>query len=227
MKVAICIPSQDYLHIDFMMSVLVMQRAITVTPPTPEDKEVDYNIFIRRSSLLIGSRTELAKDALDWGADWILWLDSDMKFPAGTIHHLFKSGKNLVGANYVKRQLPTTPVSVDYDKKFIRTDPDSTGLVKAASGGFGVLLVKADLFRNTPLPWFDTVWLEDGSLMGEDVFFFTRVKHYTGEDLWIDHDLSQQVIHVGSFDYHNRLAQATIDEMEKLNNVQDTGSSLQ
>jgi hypothetical protein len=62
-------------------------------------------------------------------------------------------------------------------------------------------------------PWFDTVWLENNDLMGEDVFFFKKIKHFLNVPLMIDHDLSQEVRHIGTFEYHNRLAKATIEDM--------------
>lgn len=224
MKIAICIPCTDVVYMDFMMSLLALQDALN---RNPVHKNQNINIFIHRSSLLIGSRTDLAKDALDWGADWILWLDSDMVFPADLLHRLMKTKRSVVAANYVKRSMPTTPVTTDADRHYIRTDPESTGLQEADTTGFGALLVKADIFRKVPLPWFDLVWLEDGTLLGEDVFFFKKIKHYLNATLWIDHDTSQLVRHIGTFEYHNRLAVASIQETEKQNNVNDSSSSLQ
>jgi hypothetical protein len=73
-------------------------------------------------------------------------------------------------------------------------------------------------------PWFDTVWMENNDLLGEDVFFFKKVKHELGISLYIDHDLSQLVRHIGTFEYHNRLAKATIEDMLS-RGEQDVGSS--
>lgn len=215
-KVAICIPAGDYVVVDFIHSLLALQGFIYDFNRRAEEQgwnTLDVNVFIFRSSLLIGSRTELVKDALKWGADWILWLDSDMAFPPDTLSRLLDRKLPIVAANYVKRGLMSTPVTVDYDRRFVRTDPDSTGLEEVASTGFGVLLVTADVYRQLDFPWFDTVWLENNDLMGEDVFFFEKVRHFLDIKLFIDHDLSQLVRHVGTFEYHNRLAKATIDDM--------------
>lgn len=215
-KVAICIPATDYIVVDFMHSLLAMQAFVNDWNKEAEKKEwktLDVNVFIFRSSLLVGSRTELVKDALKWGADWILWLDSDMAFPPDTLLRLIDRKLPLVGANYVKRGLMSTPVTTDKDRRFLRTDPEDTGLEEADSTGFGVLLCTADIYRKMEFPWFDTVWMENNELLGEDVFFFKKVKHELGISLYIDHDLSQLVRHIGTFEYHNRLAKATIEQM--------------
>jgi len=210
MKIAICVPCGDMLHMDFVMSLLAMQSALH-TNPVVEDQ--DINIFFQRSSILIKSRHDLAVNALDWGADWILWLDSDMAFPADTLHKLLHNKEDIVGANYVSRAVPTVPTAVDSERRYIRTDPDSTGLQAAEWVGFGCLLTKADIFRNLPFPWFDFVWINEGKdIFGEDVFFFQKAKHFLKKQLYIDHDLSQMVRHVGVFEYHNRLALATVED---------------
>ena len=51
-------------------------------------------------------------------------------------------------------------------------------------------------------------------MMGEDVFFFHKMRHFTDHRLFIDHDASQHVSHIGTFEYSNALADATWDEIE-------------
>jgi hypothetical protein len=216
-KVAICIPCTDYLPVDFVHSLLALQAFTTDWNKGAKEKgwnELDVNAFIFRSSLIVGSRTELVKDALQWGAEWILWLDSDMAFPPDTLARLLERKHHMVGSNYVKRGIPTMPVTTGLQKEFVRTDPETTGLQEVSTTGFGVMLMSADIFRKLELPWFDTVWLEDNKLMGEDVFFFKKAKAFLGLSPWIDHDLSQLVRHIGTFEYFNRLAKATMEEFE-------------
>ena len=212
MKIAICVPCGDMIHTEFVMSLLGMQLAM-YTHPVDEDQ--DINVFFHRSSILIKSRQDLVKQALDGGADWILWLDSDMAFPPDALHRLLGRNKDIVGCNYVTRTIPTKPVAANKDRIYIRTDPDSSGLEEAEWTGFGCLLVNADIYRNLELPWFDFVWLENADdIMGEDVFFFKKAKHFLGKQLYIDHDLSQMIRHIGQFEYHNRLALATIEDLK-------------
>src|SRR4051812_45016016 len=59
--------------------------------------------IITSSSNVAASRCDLAKLALERGADWLLWLDSDHTFPANTLARLLARGRSVVGANYRRR----------------------------------------------------------------------------------------------------------------------------
>lgn len=219
-KLAICIPCMDEMPVPTVLSLLSLYAFVIDHPLYKDvDEKNDVSIFIERNSLLVSSRQNLIQRALDWDAEWILMLDSDMTFPADTFHQLAKHSKPVVACNYVKRVVPTVPITKDFDNSIIYTDRDTTGLQKAKFTGFGVCLVHSEVFRNIPPPWFDTQWIKDnetGSLdiLGEDVFFFEAMRHFTKQDLWIDHDLSQHVQHVGQFEYHNSLGGATRDTYE-------------
>lgn len=137
-----------------------------------------------------------------------------MVFPPDIVHRLLAHDKPVVACNYVKRRLPATPVTRDFGvpERDIPTKRNSTGLQKVKFTGFGVALVKAEVFKQIPPPWFDTLWQkhnETGELfvVGEDVFFFEALRHFAKEDVYIDHDASKLVEHIGIFQYHNFLAE--------------------
>lgn len=216
MNIAICMPCTDDVPVGTMMCLLALQNYL-VTHPVDEDQGL--NIFIEQSSLLVQSRQNLIQRALDWKADWILMLDSDMTFPANTFHRLAKHNKGIVACNYVRRSIPTAPVTKGKDDKFIITNDDSEGIEIAKFTGFGVCLVAADVFKQLDKPWFDTIWMEhkdEGRVecLGEDVFFFEKVRYFTDQELWIDHDLSKEVTHIGQFEYHNILAETVKEELD-------------
>ena len=213
-NLAICVPSGDQWYADFAMSVMSIQQMLGYHPLS---KDFKHNLINERGSLIAYQRENMADRALAAGATHILWLDSDMKLPANLVHHLFKHDLPVVACNYVKRIIPAMPNSKDMDGKLIATDRDSHGLVEADSAGFGAVLVKREVFEKMPKPWFDTVWInKDGTheMMGEDVFFFRAMRHFTDYKLYIDHDASQKIGHIGSFTYENYLASATWDEMD-------------
>jgi len=224
-KVSICVPCSDHMHTAFVMSLIAL---IKVTEDWSKraieegevDQAIDLNIHFYTGSLLVGSRRDLVKQALDWGADWILWLDSDMQVSADALLRLLMRGADVVGCNYVRRQVPTLPVTTGMDDKLYCTNPEDTGLVEVKHTGFGCLLTNTELYDEIEEPWFDTQWVigkETGKIliMGEDVYFFQKVRE-AGYKVWIDNDLSQSVVHIGNFEYHNRLARATVeDSLEK------------
>lgn len=209
MKLAICIPSGDMIHADFSMSLLGMQNFFLQRPPV---REFRYNIYNERGSLIQLSRHKLVERALGEECTHLLFLDSDMTFPRDTLHRLLQHNLPIVGCNYVKRVIPATSNTVATDGKMLMTTDDKHGLEPAASAGFGVLLLKTEVCKAIEPPWFDCVWLEDGRLIGEDVFFFRKAAR-AGYTLMIDHDVSREVGHVGSFEYTNNLCAATFSEL--------------
>lgn len=216
MKIAVCIPCTDFIPTGTVMSLLALQNFI-VTHPVDDDQNL--NIFTEQSSLLVMSRQNLIDRALEWGADWILMLDSDMTFPADTFHRLASHNLPIVACNYVRRAVPTSPVTKNVNEKLMLTNPDSTGLEEASYTGFGVCLVAADVFKKLEKPYFDTAWVKlddakDYECLGEDVFFFKKVRYFTDAKLFIDHDLSQQITHIGQFEYHNLLGNTVKEELD-------------
>jgi len=220
-NLAVCVPSGDQWYADFAMSVMAMQQLLGYHPLSDDFK---HNLVNERGSLIDYQRENMADRALESGATHLLWLDSDMKFPANLIHRLFKHDLPVVACNYVKRIVPAMPNSKDLNGKLIATNRDSTGLVEASSAGFGAVLMKREVLEAIPKPWFDQVWLDKGEgkleKMGEDVFFFHKMRKLTNHRLYIDHDASQQVMHVGSFEYSNALAEATWNEVDDPEDMQ-------
>jgi hypothetical protein len=216
-NLAICVPSMDTWLADFALSVISMHQLLHYHPLSSDFK---HNLINERGSLITYQRENMADRAIASEATHILWLDSDMKFPPNLIHRLFKHDLPMVACNYVKRIIPAMPNSKDMNGKLIATNRDSHGLVEAESAGFGAVLMKTQVLKEMPKPWFDLVWLdkkaEDGrqELMGEDVFFFRKMRHFTDHKLFIDHDASQHVSHIGTFEYSNALAEATWDEID-------------
>lgn len=165
---------------------------------------------------MVDSREKLVEEALEKEASHILFLDSDMTFPSDSLHRLIAHDLPCVACNYVQRVIPANSNTRDVNGEPMMTYTDSTGLEVARSAGFGVTLIKAEVFKKLSKPWFDTVWLQKGEdqvywpeslqLVGEDVFFYKKVKHELDIDLMIDHDISKEVGHVGNFEYTNNLA---------------------
>lgn len=212
-NLAILVPSQDYWVADFAVSVLAMQQMLSYHPIGDGFR---MNLINERGSLIDYQRENLALKALEMGATHTLWLDSDMRFPPDIVHKLIKHDTPMVACNYVKRAVPAMPNSKGLDGKLIATNRDTTGLQVAESAGFGVALIKAEVFEKMPRPWFDQVWMDrDGEIdkMGEDVFFFKKAR-VNGFTLFVDHDASQHIGHVGTFEYSNAMCEATWDEVD-------------
>jgi hypothetical protein len=101
--------------------------------------------------------------------------------------------------------MPTGPTAQNYDENGVRqlvyTMPDSTGLEEVGSIGTGIMLIKKEVFQNMSEPWFDMPWqVGKRGYMGEDVFFCKKAQEL-GFKVYIDHDVSKEIGHIGTFEF--------------------------
>jgi hypothetical protein len=144
------------------------------------------------------AREKLLHDVTElWGATHILWLDTDMTFPRDTALRLLKHDKEIVAANYVTRVLPSRPTARK-DGKCVSSG-DVNGLETVDHVGMGVFLMSTHLVPHLPRPrfWYST------ETETEDVYF-CRLLRSAGHDIWVDHDLSHSVGHIGQHTYREQ-----------------------
>ena len=143
----------------------------------------------------------MADDVLKAGATHILWLDADMCFPPDTLKRLLARKVPIVGANYRRRVPPHQFTAATGHRKNLReveTTEQSTGLESVNRLGFGVTLIESRVFQKITKPWFQFTY-EQGQHGGEDEFF-CRKANRAGFQPHVDHDLSKQVRHIGTFE---------------------------
>lgn len=127
------------------------------------------------------ARERCVDNALKWGADFILFYDSDMIFGTDLFLRLFMAKKPVVAALAFTGRQPVTPViyqlkdfkfthEVSFNSEPIHDYPRDTLFQVDAVGG-GVFLVDANVFRSMSKPWFATQ-----SALGEDIYFCARCK---------------------------------------------------
>lgn len=149
------------------------------------------------SSNLPESRHRLAMVGLDGGFSHTLWIDSDMEFPADGFERLLAHDKDIVGANYPRRNPPHYSAASDLEGHAF--DPGLTGISKAGITGFGFLLTRRCVFEGEyEMPLFSHH--DEIGYVTEDVPFSRKVRA-RGHDIWIDHDLSREIRHVGIKSY--------------------------
>ncbi len=145
MKIMVAIPCMDMMHTLFVKSLLGLKRV------------GEMQFAFSASSLVYDSRNGLAKKAITEGFDYILWLDSDMEFPADLLERLMESGKDYVSALYFKRRLPVSPVIYEKVGYYHGDDevtpiavpfasyPDS--LFEVEGTGFGAVLLSVEALK--------------------------------------------------------------------------------
>lgn len=186
-------------------------------------------------SILPVLRTEIAKNALNQNADYVLFLDSDMKFPKHLLTQMIKHDLPIVAVNYTTKEIPSVPLAekMDSEGKWIRvhSHDGSSGIEEVAQVGMGAMLIKTDVFRIVPEPWFPMNWdgVELGSegkgYIGEDIHFCRKVVE-AGIPIFIDHDISKLTCHVGNFNYTTQLAYESwrLQATQPLKQQSETGS---
>jgi hypothetical protein len=214
MQVHVCIPSHDLVCADFMMSLTNMVMYLFQNRLGTED--VTIKIINQRGSLIVDSREKLVEKSLLAGATHILFLDSDMNFPQDALHRLFSRNEPIIAANYVQRCLPTRPNAVTLLDNLCYTNDDSPDIEEVASVGFGLCLIRSEVFDAMPRPWFDTYWYTNEAgkrlIIGEDVYCCRKAKH-AGYKVMVDHDLSKEVSHIGTMEYIHPMAEIEQDEV--------------
>ena len=164
-----------------------------------------FHIQFTENSLVYDARNYLAQYAIDNDLDYVLWVDSDVIFPADGLERLLAHDKDFVTGVYFQRRPPHYPTiysHVGEDGKEVCTDYTKKRLFQVEGCGFGFCLVKVDVMRKMvneygylfhPIPQ-----------LGEDLSFCYRWTQMGGE-IWCDPTiklghLGTQVY--GEEDYH-------------------------
>ena len=201
---AVAVPSNGVWMADFGLS-LVQMFAYMSTSMFADGEHREVAFIDKRSSNLPRSRHECVEDAILKGCTHLLFIDSDQTFPHDTAHRLLAHKKQVVGANIALKTMPSYPTarargSAPFGVP-ISSSAEKTGLEKVWRIGCGLVLVDLAIVRDIPRPWFSIEYdQKTGQFEGED-WYFMRKLEAAGAEIWIDHDLSKQVGHVGQFVY--------------------------
>lgn len=196
LHLGICVPSDDNVRADFAFALASLFQAIALEPPAGVNRISLHNM---RSSVLPSSRQKLAEEALKVDATHLLWIDSDMFFPARAAHELMKWRRPIVGINARQRRAPFRLTAQSAPGVVVETNSESKGIEKCYRCGFGMLLVEARVFEEIGSPYFGNPWLEDKNTFGGEDYYFCHRAQEKGFEIWIDHDLSKQVAHVATY----------------------------
>lgn len=115
---------------------------------------IGVGILSVESSMVSKSRNDLVKIALETGADYVMWIDSDMKAPPDTVVRLLKHQLPIVGATYNKRVPPYESLGRLKGKKPDEADLSKGGLFEAEYLPGGMMLISTDVYRAIPFPWY-------------------------------------------------------------------------
>jgi hypothetical protein len=141
----------------------------------------------------------LASGSMEVCADYIFFTENDMLLPFDVIKRLYdslvKTGWDGMAGLYFLRGDGTQPClynkapDTDWGHYPVMLVPEDQ-IFTIDCAGMGCVLLKTDVFRKIPYPWFD---LKEGSY-GQDIYFYTKAKK---SGVVIGCDSSVQCGHLG------------------------------
>lgn len=148
--------------------------------------EHDGSVDIISESLVYDARDKIAMDALASEVDYVMWLDSDIIYPANIICKLMAANKDMVTGIYHKRTAPYTPCvyKLVEDKLQPYLDYPEDKLFKVEAAGFGCMLMKAKVIKAV-YDKFGGCFFPVNGVGGEDLSFIRRAKD-VGIEVWCD-----------------------------------------
>jgi hypothetical protein len=193
-KLAVLVPCRDMLHAGFSKCLVELVKLNTMNG-------IDTHVVYDASTVLLTQRARLAAEAQAIGAEYMLWLDSDMIFPATTALRLLAHNEPVVACNYIRRQLPAKGVAYesigDWDNPLPFEPQDD--LVPIEGIGMGCMLVKTSILQEIPKPWFEFHWTEESNdHLGEDMDFCMKMAE-AGYTIKVDTSLSMEMRHLGTW----------------------------
>jgi hypothetical protein len=195
-KLAVLVPCKDLLHSAFSLCLANLVKHNTLNG-------LDTIVSMDLSTVLLTQRSRLATEAQKIGAEYMLWLDSDIAFPSTTATRLLAHNEPVVAANYVRRQLPAKGVAYEKIGDWQNPLPFEARdeLVPVEGIGMGCMLVKTSILSEIPKPWFEFHWTEESNdHLGEDMDFCQKIKK-AGYTVKVDTNLSMELRHMGTWGF--------------------------
>jgi glycosyltransferase involved in cell wall biosynthesis len=199
--IAICIPARGQMEVGTAFDLARMVNHIA------RNTEHQVNLYTSMGTLIFDQRNNMVESALEEGADYVLFIDADMRFPRDTLERLIAHGKGIVGVNATTRSSPVKATAKTLEIEAGGTcnwkqisSKNKTGIQKADGIGCGVMLISKETLNAMVKPWFFFELLPENKLLGEDIYFCIKAKD-VGIDTYIDHDLSKEIGHVGNYTY--------------------------
>jgi len=158
------------------------------------------------------NRDRIAQRAISENTDYVLMIDSDMKYPHTVADTLISRDKDIIGCVYYTPSWDTKtgtltvvrPMLFDYNQKTQQFHPwpkcDKKEPFQIDAIGTGLMLIKTKVFKKLKRPWF-FFYERRGEIMGEDLGFCLQCMAKKIE-IWVDPTV--QTGHVKSYIYSEK-----------------------
>ena len=167
-------------------------------------KSVPYNVPIisQQGPYIQENRNTIVQRAKILGYEKILFVDHDMVFEPEAVQSLIGRDKDIVGAPFAVKFLPTDPFYAVKKTDSLGAniwEEVEDGLFKCCGLGTALMLIKTSVFDKVPQPWFEIQYDPNGVMeWGEDLWFCKKARD-VGFDIFCD--TKSRVGHIGDFTY--------------------------
>lgn len=126
------------------------------------------------------ARIKACEMAQEYGADWLLMVDSDTVLPHDALANMLEDDVDVVLGYYQWKHREPGQVAVwkygQWTERYTAQELHSLDAMGKAAvvvqgGGMGCTLIKVDVLKRLPKPWFRWIVRADGTETGEDVYF--------------------------------------------------------
>lgn len=143
-------------------------------------KKYNFIQFFAKRMGIDKFRNMAAKAALQCEAKYLMFIDDDMLLPHDSFEQLVDSKMDIVSAlNYIRgypfniMAFKKDPDNANRLVNLTQEDISTGGVIPCEAIGTAVCLIKVDLFKKIPAPWFVT-----GPHNTEDIYFSCAAKKY-------------------------------------------------
>ena len=151
----------------------------------------DLEVIVPEEGYTIAeNRNYIGVQALQSGAEYLLMLDDDMTFKPELLEKLVSNNKDICGVAYHPRS-ETAKITKYLDEVHCvvldnNKDPKYKDVFECHATGTGIILIKCDVFKKVPQPWFEFEYHKNGCCkVGEDWHFCIKAKKH-GIKTWTD-----------------------------------------
>ena len=167
-RILIAIPTFENIMPDTFKSIYGLQR--------PEGFDLMFD-FVRGYDCA-RARNLIASEAIEYGFDYVLMVDSDVIIPPHTLVSMLSSPVDLCAACCPRKNTRNGTFEVfklgqrDYVETYTYDELKAlTGKIDVKSGGGGCILIRIDALKQLSRPYFKYVEYDSGDVLSEDNYF--------------------------------------------------------
>lgn len=222
LNIAVVVPSGTHWLAEFGTSLISMMGYF-MNNQVAGYKLHQFRLINLRGSILPTLRLNGLKAAKAINASHLLYMDSDHTFPPDTLNQLLHWKKDCVSVNCTTKSIPAMTTARRYKADDLQGDPvfsDELGphdnpLEKVWRVGTGIMLLSARAYNQIPHNAFSMPYMPEADVYQGEDWSLCEAFDALHIPIYIDHRLSREIGHVGTFNYtHNVVGTFVREEIE-------------